>query len=75
MTLGKYVEGRIQGLFIEIAEEIGQGAVELDEETAAGVPTMLFRAQGAMVAAWRQFCEEGKAGAGGQGEGDPGIGG
>jgi len=61
MTLGEYVEKRIQDLFVEIAGEIGQGAVDLDEETLASVPMMLFRAQGAMVAAWQQFCAEGIA--------------
>lgn len=60
-TLQEVVAAKIVKVFEEVAEEIGNGTLELSslsEGEMAGVPMGLFAAQEHMLAAWREFCGE-----------------
>jgi hypothetical protein len=53
MTRADFIEQRIREAFHDLAEELGDDP--MTEEQAAGVPHGLFRAEMAMVEAWRRY--------------------
>ena len=58
MTIAEYVEKRIAEIFLEVAEMVNSGEIEVDQENAGGAPFLIFRAQTAMLGAWQRFVEE-----------------
>lgn len=55
MTLAEYIEMSITELFVEVAEMVNAGQVEVTPEELPGVPLLLFHAQTVMLATWREF--------------------
>ena len=53
-TRADFIEGRIHQAFSDLAEEIAEDD-SMTEDTAAGVPNGLFRAEMAMVESWRRY--------------------
>jgi len=58
MTISEYIRQGIVDLFLEVAEMVNAGQIELSEDELAGVPLMLFKGQTAMLRAWDDFVEE-----------------
>ena len=59
VTLDEYVEARIHIIFADLAKDVANGTVQVDDpDIAAGIPMALFKADCAMVKAWRAYLDE-----------------
>ena len=59
VTLDEYVEARIHAIFSDLARDVASGTVQVDDpDVAAGIPMALFKADCAMVKAWRAHLDE-----------------
>ena len=59
VTLDEYVEARIHIIFADLAKDVANGTVQVDDpDIAAGIPMALFKADCAMVKAWRTHLDE-----------------
>ena len=59
VTLDEYVEARIHIIFADLAKDVANGTVQVDDpDVAAGIPMALFKADCAMVKAWRAHLEQ-----------------
>jgi len=55
-TLGEYIEARIHAIFSDLAEDVANGTVQVDDpDIAAGIPMALFQADAALTRAWRAY--------------------
>ena len=55
MTISQYIRERIVDMFLDIAEMINAGQIDLAEDELAGVPLMLFKGQNVILDAWYRF--------------------
>ena len=58
-TLDEYVEARIHDIFTDVAEQVANGEIQVDDsDIAAGIPMTLFQADAALTCAWRAYLNE-----------------
>lgn len=55
MTVTEYVEKRIHDLILEVAEMVNSGEIEMMETEAESLSFLLFKAECALIAAWRRI--------------------
>ena len=59
VTLDEYVEARIHAIFSDLARDVANGTVQVDDpDIAAGIPMALSKADCAMTKAWRAHLDE-----------------
>lgn len=54
-TIAEYVERRIHGIFLEVAEMVNR--TPMSEEESAGVPMKLFQGETLLINVWKQYVE------------------
>jgi len=59
-SLEDYVTRRIAAVFVDVAEQVGDSDMGMTSDETAGIPMELFRAQIAMIAAWRDYLAKGE---------------